>query len=113
MKWGTLRAAEILVLPSHQENFGIVVVEALAVGLPTLISHKVNIWREIEYDGAGLVSEDTLDGMCRLLQSYLDMPAGKKRGMRQAATECFEQRFEIKKAARMLQAVLAGAIGAN
>ncbi len=47
LKWGAYRAAEIFVLPSHQENFGVVVAEAMAVGLPPLISNKVNIWREI------------------------------------------------------------------
>ncbi len=55
LKWGALHAAEVFVLPSHQENFGIAVVEALACGKPVLISDKVNIWREIAADGAGSV----------------------------------------------------------
>jgi len=55
MKWGMLRAAEVFLLPSHQENFGIAVAEALAAGAPALISNKVNIWREILADGAGMV----------------------------------------------------------
>jgi glycosyltransferase involved in cell wall biosynthesis len=113
MKWGALRAAEIFVLPSHQENFGMVVAEALAAGVPTLISNKVNIWREIECDGAGMVSDDSLESFCKQLQSYVDMPAGEKLAMRQAATKCFEQRFEIKKAARTLHTVLASATGSN
>jgi len=113
MKWGALRAAEVFVLPSHQENFGIVVAEALAVGTPTLISHKVNIWREIEADGAGFVTEDTLSGACDFLRSYLGLPEEKKRGMREAARRCFEQRFEIKKAAGALQGVLAGITEVN
>jgi glycosyltransferase involved in cell wall biosynthesis len=113
MKWGALRAAEIFVLPSHQENFGIAVAEALAAGVPTLISNKVNIWREIECDRAGMVSDDTLEGLCGLLHSYADMPAQERQAMRQAATRSFEQRFEIKKAARSLYAVLAGAPGVN
>jgi len=44
MKWAAFRAAEVFGLPSHQENFGIVVAEALAYGKPVLISDKVNIW---------------------------------------------------------------------
>ena len=56
LKWGALHAAEAFILPSHQENFGIAVVEALACGKPVLISDKVNIWREIEADGACLVA---------------------------------------------------------
>jgi len=113
MKWGAFRAAEIFVLPSHQENFGIAVAEALATGVPALISNKVNIWREIEVDGAGLVSEDDLKGTCKLLQSYLELPALKKQAMRLAARECFEARFEIKKAAETLHGVLASVMGVN
>lgn len=112
-KWGALRAAEIFVLPSHQENFGIAVAEALAAGVPTLISNKVNIWREIQSDGAGMVAEDTLPGTSSLLQSYVDMPGEKKLAMRRAAAECFEHRFEIKRAASTLHTVLASVTGMN
>ena len=111
MKWGALRSAEVFVLPSHQENFGIAVAEALAVGTPTLISNKVNIWREIETDGAGIVSEDTLDGAQQLFQSYVNLPEQKQTQMRIAALDCFDQRFEIKKAAGALHSVLRDAIG--
>jgi glycosyltransferase involved in cell wall biosynthesis len=113
MKWGALRAAEIFVLPSHQENFGIAVAEALSAGVPALISNKVNIWREIEGDGAGIVCEDTLEGTCVLLQAYVEMPAEKQQAMRGAAGLCFESRFEIKKAAQTLHAVLASVMGVN
>ena len=113
MKWGALRAAEVFVLPSHQENFGIAVAEALAAGTPTLISDKVNIWREIQADGAGIVAEDTLSGTCEFFRSYLDLPEEKKLAMRQLARQCFEQRFEIKKTAGTLHAVLASVTGVN
>jgi glycosyltransferase involved in cell wall biosynthesis len=106
MKWGALRAAEAFVLPSHQENFGIAVAEALAVGLPVLISDKVNIWREVQADGAGFVEEDTLEGTSKLLQSYIDTPEAKIHAMRQRARACFERHFEIKKAAQNLEAML-------
>jgi glycosyltransferase involved in cell wall biosynthesis len=113
LKWGAIGAAEVFVLPSHQENFGIVVAESLAAGVPALITKKVNIWREVDADGAGIVSEDTLPGICQLLQSYVEMPAGEKLAMRRAAVECFARRFEIRKAAQTLHNVLAGATGEN
>jgi glycosyltransferase involved in cell wall biosynthesis len=108
VKWGALRAAEVFVLPSHQENFGIVVAEALAAGTPVLISNKVNIWREIQADGAGIVAEDTLAGTCELLQTYLRIDEGKRLNMRRAARKCFEERFEIERAAAKLQSILVG-----
>lgn len=48
-----LADADLFVLPSHQENFGIVVVESLASGTPVVISDQVNIHREITAAGAG------------------------------------------------------------
>jgi hypothetical protein len=71
-KWGALYGCEAFVLPSHQENFGIAVVEALACGKPVLISDQVNIWREIVEDGAGLVEGDTEEGVEKLLRRFLD-----------------------------------------
>lgn len=48
-----LSDADLFVLPSRQENFGIAVVEALAAGTPVLISDQVNIYREIVAAGGG------------------------------------------------------------
>src|SRR5688572_8711541 len=66
-KWGAFHSAEVFALPSHQENFGISVAEALACNCPVLISNKVNIWREVTAEGAGLVADDTLAGTTSLL----------------------------------------------
>lgn len=109
VKWGAFRASEIFVLPSHSENFGMVVAEALACSVPALISDKVNIWREIESDGAGLVFPDDLAGTANLLLRWSQMPKAEKNAMRQRARECFLNRFEIQKAASALM----NAISAN
>ncbi len=106
VKWGAFRASEIFVLPSHQENFGVVVAEALACGVPALISNKVNIWREVQGDGAGIVAEDDLPGTCHLLESWLNAREEDKQRMRAQARKCFEQRFEIRRAADGLFEVL-------
>jgi glycosyltransferase involved in cell wall biosynthesis len=95
-KWGAYRAAEVFVLPSHQENFGIVVAEALACGVPVLISDKVNIWREIQAADAGVVAADTLPGTKELLRAWLDTDATRRQHMRSAALECFDRNFEIR-----------------
>lgn len=102
IKWGALHAAEVFVLPSHQENFGLAVAEALAVGLPVLISRKVNIWREIQQDGAGLVENDDLTGTSRLLSQWFSMTPEQKCSMRASAKSCFNSRFEIGRAGRNL-----------
>lgn len=112
LKWGVLRAAEVLALPSHQENFGLAVAEALACGVPVLISDKVNIWREIRDDDAGLVAEDTLAGTERLLRTWLRLNPVAQRSMRCLAAKCFVQRFEIQAAAaRLMETIQAAPAG--
>ena len=105
-KQGAFAAADAFVLPSHQENFGIAVVESLAAGVPVLISNRVNIWREIEADRAGFVEPDNLDGTTRLLQGWIDTPELERQEIRQNARKCFEQRFEINRAVDSLLQIL-------
>ena len=103
LKWGALRQAEVFVLPSHQENFGIAVVEALACGTPVLISRPVNIWREIESSGAGLVDADTVEGCSRLLERWLDLAdEDEGRRWRPGRSRAFKQNFEITQTASSL-----------
>ncbi len=56
-KWSLLHEAHVFVLPSYQENFGLAVVEAMAAGVPVVISNRVNIFREVNQAGAGLVTD--------------------------------------------------------
>ena len=102
LKWGMLRLAEAFILPSHQENFGIAVAEALACGTPVLISNKVNIWREIEQDQAGFVDEDDEAGTTRLLERWLALPEGERNAMRLRAERCFQSRYEVAGAAEAI-----------
>jgi glycosyltransferase involved in cell wall biosynthesis len=99
LKWGAFHHAEAFVLPSHHENFGISVVEALACGTPVLISDKVQIWREIAESGAGLVEPDTLEGTQELLRRWLELTPAARDGMRAAATRCYEERFSSRRTA--------------
>jgi glycosyltransferase involved in cell wall biosynthesis len=96
LKWGAYAAADVFILPSHSENFGIVVAEALACNLPVLITDKVNIWREITYENAGMVGPDTLEGIFLLLQKWLFLGRDDRAIMRANARNCYLQRFEIR-----------------
>lgn len=101
--------ARAFVLPSHQENFGIVVAEALSAGTPVLISDKVNIWREIQACGAGFVAPDTLAGTTQLLRDFLCLHAGQVSALRAAARPCYDAHFSVPAAAADLNAVLSEA----
>lgn len=102
LKWGAYHTCEAFVLPSHHENFGIVVAEALACGKPVLVTDKVNIWREVVACGAGLVDEDTESGITRLLSSWLASAEDARCSMSAASRRCFDEHFEIGRAATSL-----------
>lgn len=95
IKWGAYRTADAFILPTHHENFGIVVAEALACSLPVLISDKVQIWREVNAACAGLIEPDDQEGTERLIRRWLAMPVAEQMAMRERALHCFQSRFHI------------------
>jgi len=78
-KEGLLRDAALFALPSRQENFGLSVMEAMARGVPVLVSPHVNLAPEIEAANAGWVID--LDGLKSGLPAVIDDEAERtKRG---------------------------------
>jgi glycosyltransferase involved in cell wall biosynthesis len=101
-KWGALYFSEAFALISHQENFGIAVAESLACGRPVLISNKVNIWREIDEDNAGLAADDNPAGARQLFQSWFMLSTEEKAAKERAARSTYEKRFCSRVAAQNL-----------
>jgi glycosyltransferase involved in cell wall biosynthesis len=98
-KWGAFRCAEAFALPSHQENFGIAVSEALACGIPALISTAVDIHRTVTEAGAGFAEPDDLPGARRLLDRWMQLSPTGCGQMKVAARDCFDAHFQIRKTA--------------
>lgn len=98
-KWSMLAMADALILPSHQENFGMVVAEALAVGKPVFLTDKVNLWREVIESNAGFVDSDDQPGIDRLVDKW------KTKGHQQMipnTNSCFQEKLHIKQTAQKI-----------
>jgi glycosyltransferase involved in cell wall biosynthesis len=100
VKWGAFRCADALILPSHQENFGFVVAEAMACCTPVLVSNKVNIWREVEASRCGFVEPDSLDGTRNLIRRFATLTATERASMANKARAGFLKYFDIEVTAR-------------
>lgn len=94
-KWQALRSCAAMIMPSHQENFGLVAAEALACGTPVLISDQVDIHSLITGGQAGVSDHDTLDGMERLIREWMDMKQEEKSKMKIFARNVFLDHFDI------------------
>lgn len=97
-KWTELAAAGAMILPSHQENFGLVVGEALACGCPVLLSDKVNTWKNVAARDAGLVEGDTVSGTTSLLQRFGQLSAADLKEMSHRARRLYQDEFSADRA---------------
>ena len=103
LKWGALRAADALILPSHQENFGMVIAEALSVGTPVFLTDKVNLWREVKESNAGIVADDDEEGINQLVRKWVlkkHIPCIENTLM------CFRKKFHISQTVENIISIL-------
>lgn len=105
-KWGAFYCCDAFILPSHQENFGIAVAEALACSKAVLISDQVNIWNEIKVNNAGFVEPDTLEGTQKIIKNWLKLDETSKKIMMERAEFVFEKKFNITIAVQNLYKIL-------
>jgi glycosyltransferase involved in cell wall biosynthesis len=89
-------------LPSHQENFGISVAEALACGMPVLITNKVNIWKEVQAGSAGYVEDDTSTGIENLLRRWKALSREELELASRNARDLYVRSFSIEASAQSI-----------
>jgi glycosyltransferase involved in cell wall biosynthesis len=100
-RWALLREADLFVLPSFRENFGLAIVEAMAAGVPVVISSGVNIHREISEGRAGLVTDPEPTQMAAAIEHLLaDDDARREIG--QNGVRLVRSRFTWERAGREL-----------
>jgi len=105
-KWQVLHSADLFVLPSHHENFGLSVLEAMAAGLPVVVSDRVELKDVVGGAGAGLVVPRTEEALAAALQRLIDDPA-LRRAMGARGAAVARERFCWERVAREMEAVYA------
>lgn len=95
-KWGAFYNCEAYLLPSHQENFGIAIVEALACKKPVLITQNVNIWREIQEGGGGWIANlEEKNDLKNVLSVLLNQSEEKLLAKGFHAFETYRNNFDV------------------
>ncbi|HSD06036.1 glycosyltransferase [Flavobacterium sp.] len=95
-KWGAFYGCDAYLLPSHQENFGIAIVEAMACEKPVLITKNINIWREIKAGEGGWILEDlNVDTIKNQLEIISKMNKEQLQDFGKKAYQVFVDKFDV------------------
>ena len=100
-KMSLFAASDIFALVSWTENFGYAAVEAMAAGVPVLVSENVGICDAVREDGAGLVVPVDEEAIAEALIEMLSNP-DKLREMGEAAYESARKRYDIRVVAELM-----------
>lgn len=92
------RTVDAFVLPTHSDNFGLVLIEAMACGLPVITTKKVGIWREIQTAGAMLIDVD-VGQLAKAMEEIMEIPKSRRLSLASEAREWVGRNFD---AARLL-----------
>ncbi len=83
-KFSLYQNADAFVLPTSQENFGLVLIEALACGTPVVTTRGTDIWRDVERSGGATIVNQASNEIADAVQRMIEDPA-QQRAMGSAA----------------------------
>ena len=104
MKDDLLAAADLFVLPSFSENFGLAVVEAMAARLPCVLGRGVALSEDASRAGAGVVVDSDPESIAAGLRHYLVNPDARL-AAGAAAVSLFQEEFSLERMGERLEAL--------
>jgi glycosyltransferase involved in cell wall biosynthesis len=101
-KWALYRESDLFILPTHSENFGVVVAEALASGIPALTTTGAP-WSVLEEHGCGWWVEPEVEALSQALREATESSDEKRLAMGQRGRQLVEKRFSWEGVTRQLR----------
>jgi len=109
-RWDLYRSANLFVLPSYSENFGLVVAEALACGVP-VITTRATPWDELRTRRCGWWIETGSAAMVSALREATSLNDEDRRAMGHRGRQLIEQKYTWEVAAKQMLAVYGWILG--
>lgn len=100
-KWPLYRKADLFVLPTHSENFGIVVAEALASGTP-VVTTKGAPWEELDTHNCGWWIDLNTESLVEALRKFLSCSEKDLERMGRNGRNLIEEKYDSKSVAMQM-----------
>jgi glycosyltransferase involved in cell wall biosynthesis len=105
-KWALYRDADLFVLPSHSENFGMGIAEALASGVP-VITTRGTPWEDLAQCRCGWWEEVGVAPLSRALREAMNLTAKERGEMGRRGRELVEQKYSWRRVAAEMKSLYA------
>lgn len=109
-KWFLYRGADLFVLPTHSENFGIVVAEALAAGVPVITTEGAP-WKELATERCGWWTEIGAEPLEEALREAVALSDAERVAMGRRGRTLVQERYGWPKVAERMRDVYAWVLG--
>jgi glycosyltransferase involved in cell wall biosynthesis len=109
-KWDLYRSADLFVLPSHSENFGIVIAEALACGVPVIASRGTP-WAELETHRCGWWVDNQPETLAAALRDAMKRTNDERQDMGRRGRELITNKYSWNGIAKQVSAVYRWMLG--
>jgi len=102
-KWSYYRDADLFILPTYSENFGIVVAEALAAGVP-VITTTGTPWKEVATHGCGWWVEPDVDALQGALNEAVQCSDEERAAMGARGRVLVKERYSWQRVGKQMKA---------
>lgn len=109
-KWKLYQSADLFVLPTHSENFGIVVAEALSCGVPVITTRGAP-WSDLVDHECGWWIDVGVDPLAEALDRAISVSAADRAAMGRRGRELVDRKYTWPQVAAALQSVYAWVLG--
>lgn len=91
-------SSDVFVLPSYSENFGMAAVEAMALGIPVILSDKVGIYKQVQCHKAGMVINPDTQSLYQAIRLLLE-DSNLRKEIANNGRKLVEEYYDIEKVA--------------
>ena len=109
-KWRLYRQADVFVLPTYSENFGIVVAEALASGTP-VITTKGTPWEELQSRNCGWWVDCKQEDITYAVRSAINATDDKLKVLGKNGRRLMEERYSVEAIAQQMNTLYEWILG--